>query len=142
MAKAAKLETEPVFGVGIFPTWNATAEQKTMKYLEAEYSGFAYLVQIPPGAKFNFSAPDHWTGQKSVFNTGNNTHWGVDIIVIANAAGWEKYYDPLVFEDELDRACASTLGTNLYVTGTGLMATDSQVTLNSSPGDDHPSLQH
>jgi hypothetical protein len=66
----------------------------------------------------------------------------VDIIVIANAAGWKKYYDPLVFEDGLDRACASTLGTNLYVTGTGLMATDSQVTLNPSPDDDHPSLQH
>jgi hypothetical protein len=48
--------------------------QNAMKYLEAEYSGFAYLVKIPPGAKFNFSAPDVWTRQKSVFNTGNNTH--------------------------------------------------------------------
>ena len=33
VATAAKEETELVFGVGIFPDWTATAEQKTMDYL-------------------------------------------------------------------------------------------------------------
>ncbi len=38
VATAANLETSPVLGVGIFPDWSATAEQKTIEYLTQNYA--------------------------------------------------------------------------------------------------------
>ena len=49
------------------------------------------MINIPKGANFDFQAPDAWTGMDSIYNEGNHTNWDLEIIVIANEAGWAHF---------------------------------------------------
>ena len=89
-----------MFGVGVYPEWANTAERKQIAYME-EMGICHRIMHVPKKAEFNFWPPDFWTGEKSTYNEGNDTHWGVEFYVVANAAGWQKYYDKDKFEEEM-----------------------------------------
>eukprot|EP00959_Pyramimonas_sp_CCMP1952_P449915 9420518-Pyramimonas_sp.AAC.2 len=98
---SAKDSKEPTFGIGIFPTWKHTAERKHIERLVEENSGVCKLITIPE-REFDFLAPDHWTGRKSEYNEGNQTLWEVEVIIVANKAGWEEY-EHETFRAEIER---------------------------------------
>ena len=59
------------------------------------------IMHVPKNAQFDFLPPDHWTGVQSAYNEGNDTHWGVEFYIVANAAGWNRYYNKDRFEEEM-----------------------------------------
>ena len=77
-ARSAKDSRTPVFGVGVYPKWARTAERKHIDQLLDKYPGaHSRILEIPRGMQFDFHAPDHWTGQDSIYNSGQHTHWGI-----------------------------------------------------------------
>ena len=99
---SAKDSKVPTFGIGIFPAWKYTAERKHIERLVNENSGICKLITIPE-AQLDFLTPDHWTGKQSKYSEGNQTSWDIEVIVVANKAGWEEY-EHETFKTGIERA--------------------------------------
>ena len=99
---SAKDSKVPTFGIGIFPAWKYTAERKHIERLVNENSGICKLITIPE-AQFDLLTPDHWTGKQSKYSEGNQTSWDIEVIVVANKAGWEEY-EHETFKTGIERA--------------------------------------
>ncbi|KAK3249456.1 hypothetical protein CYMTET_41113 [Cymbomonas tetramitiformis] len=79
----------PVLGVGIYPAWTRTpAKAYCRRYGDTRIHEFGVI----PRKSFTFLPPDHWGGTTvSGVTKKDYSNWGVRILVVANAEGWQKF---------------------------------------------------
>ncbi|KAK3239766.1 hypothetical protein CYMTET_50334 [Cymbomonas tetramitiformis] len=85
-AIAATTTQDPVFGVGIYPTYEKTPYRK----LYNAHAGHLVheLLEIPQG-KFTFLPPDHWMG--ATHQQAKQCNWNLRVLIVANKAGWQAH---------------------------------------------------
>eukprot|EP00854_Cymbomonas_tetramitiformis_P001419 gene1419-biopygen1281 len=85
-AIAATSTEAPVFGVGIYPTYEKTPYRRQFE----KHKGHRVheLLEIKEG-QFTFLPPDHWMGEGQT--RPKQCNWGMRILVVANRQGWERY---------------------------------------------------
>ncbi|KAK3281609.1 hypothetical protein CYMTET_10604 [Cymbomonas tetramitiformis] len=85
-AIAAATTQEPVFGVGIYPTYENPPYRKLYdahaRHLVHE------ILEIPQG-KFTFLPPDHWMG--TTHQQAKRCNWNLRVLIVANKAGWQAH---------------------------------------------------
>ncbi|KAK3283608.1 hypothetical protein CYMTET_8696 [Cymbomonas tetramitiformis] len=99
-AIAATTTQDPVFGVGIYPTYEKTPYRK----LYNAHAGHLVheLLEIPQG-KFTFLPPDHWMG--ATHQQAKQCNWNLRVLIVANKAGWQAHCgDPDVAADCIRQA--------------------------------------
>ncbi|KAK3235090.1 hypothetical protein CYMTET_54681 [Cymbomonas tetramitiformis] len=99
-AIAATTTQDPVFGVGIYPTYEKTPYRK----LYNAHAGHLVheLFEIPQG-KFTFLPPDHWMG--ATHQQAKQCNWNLRVLIVANKAGWQAHCgDPDTAADCIRRA--------------------------------------
>ncbi|KAK3280535.1 hypothetical protein CYMTET_11629 [Cymbomonas tetramitiformis] len=85
-AIAATTTQDPVFGVGVYPTYEETPYTK----LYNAHAGHLVheLFEIPQG-KFTFLPPDHWMG--ATHQQAKQCNWNLRVLIVANKAGWQAH---------------------------------------------------
>ncbi|KAK3274381.1 hypothetical protein CYMTET_17430 [Cymbomonas tetramitiformis] len=99
-AIAATTTQEPVFGVGVYPTYEKTPYRK----LYNAHAGHLIheLLEIPQG-KFTFLPPDHWMG--ATHQQAKQCNWNLRVLIVANKEGWQAHCgDPDTAADCIRRA--------------------------------------
>jgi len=137
VATAAKLETSPVLGVGIFPDWSTQQNKKRWSTFSKTTQGTQpwCTYRQKPNSRSQLPTTGLDNNQSS---TPETAHTGES----TSAAGWRKYYDPELLETALGEACTSTLNSELYVAGRGGMAKEGQVTLYPTPWDSYSTVDY
>ena len=87
---------EPVLLTYIYPHWVSRPHNSLVTHPRV------LKLQTIPQEHFNFDTHEKYTGQDE--QESHHAHWAVDIFLIGNQAGYDKYFHGDIAEEELHKA--------------------------------------